>query len=68
MTATLEGGEKSAARPGPYFTPGKEPATIIQEARWAENLAPPEFDPRTVQPVVSRYTDWATQPTLDGGK
>ena len=20
---------------------------------------PPEFDPRTVQPVASRYTDWA---------
>jgi hypothetical protein len=24
---------------------------------------PPGFDPRTVQPVVSRYTDYATQPT-----
>jgi transposase len=24
---------------------------------------PPEFDPRTVQPVVSRHTDWATRPT-----
>jgi hypothetical protein len=24
---------------------------------------PPGFDPRTVQPVVSRYTDWATGPT-----
>jgi hypothetical protein len=22
----------------------------------------PGFDPRTVQPVVSRYTDWATRP------
>jgi hypothetical protein len=22
------------------------------------------FDPRTVQPVASRYTDWATRPTL----
>jgi hypothetical protein len=21
--------------------------------------SPPEFDPRTVQPVASRYTDWA---------
>jgi hypothetical protein len=21
------------------------------------------FDPRTVQPIASRYTDWATQPT-----
>jgi hypothetical protein len=24
----------------------------------AENLTPPGFDPRTVQPVASRYTDW----------
>ena len=23
---------------------------------------PPEFDPRTVQPVASRYTDWAVPP------
>jgi hypothetical protein len=25
----------------------------------AESLAPPGFDPRTVQLVESRYTDWA---------
>ena len=25
---------------------------------------PPGFDPRTVQPVGSCYTDWATRPTL----
>jgi len=24
---------------------------------------PPGFDPRTVQPLSSRYTDWATRPT-----
>jgi hypothetical protein len=24
---------------------------------------PPGFDPRTVHPVASRYTDWATRPT-----
>jgi hypothetical protein len=30
---------------------------------WAENLAPPGFDPWTFQPVVSRYTDSATRPT-----
>jgi len=47
---------------------------IVQEAGWtpgpfwrgAENLAPPGFDPRTVQPVASRYTDCATQPTWEG--
>jgi len=58
------------SRPG-RFTPGKEPVPIVQEARWApgpvwtdtENLAPPGVDPRTVQPVASRYTDYATRPT-----
>ena len=33
----------------------------------AENLTPPGFDPRTVQPVVSRYTDWATRFTSEYG-
>jgi hypothetical protein len=55
----------------PLFTPRKDPVPIVQEAAWApgpiwtgvENLAPPGFDPRTVQPVASRYTDWATRPT-----
>ena len=47
--------------------PGKDPVPIVQEAGWApgpvwtgaENLAPPPpgFDPRTVHPVTSRYTD-----------
>ena len=48
------------------FTPGKDLVPIVQEAGWApgpvrtgaENLPPPPgFDPRTVQPVGSRYTD-----------
>ena len=30
----------------------------------AENLAPPGFDPRTVQPVAIRYTDYATRPII----
>ena len=34
MTAALEGGEWSAARPG-RFTPGKDPVPIVQEAGWA---------------------------------
>ena len=49
------------------FTPGKDPVPIVQEAGWAsepvwigaENLAPLRFDPRTFQPVASRYTDCA---------
>ena len=63
MTAALEGGEWSAARPG-RFIPGKNPVPIVQEAGWtpgpvwtAEILVPQGYDPRTVQPVVSRYTD-----------
>ena len=48
----------------PHFTPGKDPVPILQEAGWApgpvwtdENYrTPPGFDPRTVQPVISRYT------------
>ena len=26
---------------------------------------PPGFNPRTVQPVASRYTDWAIPPNID---
>jgi hypothetical protein len=57
----------------PLFTPRKDPVPIVQEAGWAPgpvwtgagNLAPPPpgFDPRTVQPVASRYTEYATRPT-----
>jgi hypothetical protein len=54
----------SGPRPG-RFTLGKDPVPIVQEAGWAlqpvrtytKNLAPPGFDPRTLQPVASRYTD-----------
>jgi hypothetical protein len=28
--------------------------------------SPPKFDPRTVQPVASRYTDWAMPPRFIG--
>ena len=53
------------------FTPKKDLLPIVQEAGWAPGpvwtvrkiLSPPEFDPRTVQPVVSRYTDYTTRPT-----
>jgi hypothetical protein len=50
-----------------FLNPGKEPVSIVQEVGWApepawiraENLAPPGFDPRTLQPVAGRYTDYA---------
>ena len=54
----------------PHCTPGKDPVPILQEAGWAqgrsgraENLVPTGIRSWTVQPVVSRYTDWATPPT-----
>jgi hypothetical protein len=49
------------------------PVPIVQEAGWvpgpawtcSKNLAPPPgIDPRTVQPVANRYTDWGTRHTL----
>jgi hypothetical protein len=30
-----------------------------RSGRVRKNSPPPGFDPRTVQPVASRYTDWA---------
>jgi hypothetical protein len=64
MTAALEGvsGQQHApnalyprGRPGTHCTGG----WVATGPVWtgAENLAPPGFDPGTVQPVVSRYTD-----------
>ena len=54
----------------PLFTHGKDPVPIVQEAGWApgpvwtsaENLVPTGIRSRTVQSVISRYTDWATGP------
>jgi len=33
--------------------------------RCGKSRPPPGFDPRTVQPVASHYTDWATRPTYN---
>jgi hypothetical protein len=70
MTAALEGGEWSAARPGHNLPPGKTRHPLYRRlgrpqgrSGRAENLAPLGFDPRAVQPVVSRHTDWTTRPT-----
>jgi len=52
-----------SSTPRPRLTPGKDPVPILQEAGWAENLVPTGIRSWTVQPVISRYTDWATGPT-----
>ena len=70
MTAALEGGDWSAARPGCILPPGKTGYPFYRRlggpqgrSGRAENLVPTGIRSRTVQPVVSRYTDWATRPT-----
>ena len=72
MTASLEWGEWSASRPGRTLPPGNTRYPLYRRldgpqgrSGRAEHLAPPGFDPRTVQPLVSRYADWATRPTIN---
>jgi len=57
----------STPTPRPLYPREREPVPIVigdwvgtPGQVWAgeKNLAPPEFDPRTVQPVVSLYTDY----------
>ena len=71
MTTALERGEWSVARPGRTLPQGKTRYLLYRRlggpqgrSGRAENLAPPGFDSRTVQPVASCYTDLATGPTL----
>jgi len=70
MTAALEGGEWSAARRGLTLPPGKTRYPFYRRlcgpqgrSERAENLVPTGIPSRTVQPVVTRYTDLATRPT-----
>jgi len=67
-------GEWSAARPGRTLPPGNNRYPFYRRlggpqgrSAWAENLVPTGIRFRTVQPVVSRYTDWATRPTKKCG-
>ena len=71
MTAALEGGEWSAVRTGRTLPPGKTRYPLYRRlgglqgrSGQAENLVLTGIRSRTVQPVVSRYTDWATGPTF----
>jgi hypothetical protein len=57
--------------PRPLFTTRNDPVSILQKAGWApgpvltgaENLASTGIRSRTVKPVASRYTGYATWPT-----
>jgi hypothetical protein len=58
--------------PGHFLPPGKTRYPLYRRLGGPQGRSgqvrkispPPGFDPWTVQPVVSRYTDWATGPTL----
>jgi hypothetical protein len=75
MTAALEGGEGSASRPSHFLPPGKTQYPLYRRLGGPQDQSgqvwkfspPPGFDPRIVQPVASRYTDYATRPTLSYG-
>jgi hypothetical protein len=71
MTAALEGGEWSAARSGRTLSPGMTRYPFYRRldgpqgrSGWAENHLPTGIRSWTVQPVVSRYTDWSPWPTF----
>jgi len=67
----LEEVEGSVSQPGRFLPPGKTRYSLYRRlsgpqgrsAQMRKILLPPGFDPRTVQPVASRYTDYATRPT-----
>jgi len=69
ITTVLEGGEGSASRPGRSLTPGKTRYPLYRRLGGPQGRSgqvrkisyPPGFDPRTVQPVASHYTDYATR-------
>jgi rRNA maturation protein Nop10 len=65
LTSALDGGGWSTPRPG-RLTPGKETRYALyrrlggpqgRSGRVRKISTPPGFDPRTVQPVASRYND-----------
>ena len=71
MTAVLEWSEWSAVRPGRTLPQGKTRYPFYRRlggpqgrSGRAENLVPTGIRSQTVQPVVSRYTDWTTRPNV----
>ena len=74
MTAALEGGEWSAARPGHTLPPVETLYPLYRrlggpqgQSGWTENLVPTGIQSWTVQPVVSRCIDWATRINIMNG-
>ena len=73
MTTALEGGEGSASCTARSLPPRKTPYPLYRRLDGPQGRSgqvwkispPPGFDPRTVQPVASRYTDYANRPTQE---
>ena len=69
-------GEGSASRPGRSLPPGKTQYPLYRRLGGPQGQSgqvqiispPPGFDPQTVQLVASRYTNYATRPTLQMGE
>ena len=73
LTSVLEEREGSASRPGRTLPPGKTRYPLYRKLGGPQSRSgqvrkistPPGFDPRTVQPVGSSYTDYATRRIRD---
>jgi hypothetical protein len=71
MATALEGGERSASRPGRSLPPWKTRYPLYRRLDGPQGRSgqvrkisfPQGLDLRNVQLVASRYTDWATRPT-----
>ena len=71
LTTTLEVGEASASRPAALYPPGKTRYPLYsrlggpqgRSGQVREISSPLEFDPQTIHPVASCYTDSTTRPT-----
>jgi hypothetical protein len=59
LTSELAGGEWSASRPG-RFTPEERAPGTHWIGGWVDPYRDSNSDPSVVQPVASRYTDFAT--------
>ena len=65
LTSVLDGRWVVDATPRPLYPPGKTPYPLYRRLGGPrggldgceKSRPPPGFDPRTVQPVASRYTD-----------
>jgi len=66
MTTALEGGEESASRPSRSLPPEKTQYPLYRRLGGTQGQSgqawkispPPGFDPRTIQPIASHYTDY----------